>query len=591
MPPARIAPSSSKGKSKGAFPSHGRLARKPLAPVELNPLSYDRTDPFTALNAMRTVLAALPTRQLRLTVEEHALVMRLLAIVEPFVGPAPARRALTRLPTEILDAVAFCVDDKRDLLALALTCRRMYSVVFPRHYDYRIVKCKVSSLRVWNHLIVRRGLARNVRQLEVLDERSTVPETIPCDIETSDTDLESSDDELEMHAKQERYLAAALARMTALVSFTWSCSHLPISVESLWPILMKCQTLQQVTVKDNLVFSPDNDDESSAARKKRQVVFPALRAVSMQTTKHTYALNKNPDMSRISTMLANCPVLESLKIDYTSRRSPGFSSPILDDFLLCGRWPNLRTLALTNLRCSPQAGFDATMGFLLAHPQLEVLHLDVAFGAGSPYVFPPGCIPRLRELRCGRDLAGALLACPGGLDGRPLDVIGGMRLSGSMRDTSFLYALKQYGTSVRRIELAGWTDMDDIRQLAESAPQLTWLDVGRRTTSAHAAKPASATTTNVAEWAAILAQLPQLTTFHGVRFFYEVAQGSGATASVPLTLSERSRMRRNDEIASLLAWKCTKLRRLDHWEEGSGRVVVLLRDGEKVRYEVRRVKT
>lgn len=94
-----------------------------------------------------------------------------------------------------------------------------------------------------------------------------------------------------------------------------------------------------------------------------------------------------------------------------------------------------------------------------------------------------------------------------------------------------------------------------------------------------------------AEWAAILAQLPQLTTFHGVRFFYEVAQGSGATASVPLTLSERSRMRRNDEIASLLAWKCTKLRRLDHWEEGSGRVVVLLRDGDKVRYEVRRVKT
>lgn len=282
MPPARIAPSSSKGKSKGAFPSHGRLARKPLAPVELNPLSYDRTDPFTALNAMRTVLAALPTRQLRLTVEEHALVMRLLAIVEPFVGPAPARRALTRLPTEILDAVAFCVDDKRDLLALALTCRRMYSVVFPRHYDYRIVKCKVSSLRVWNHLIVRRGLARNVRQLEVLDERSTVPETIPCDIETSDTDLESSDDELEMHAKQERYLAAALARMTALVSFTWSCSHLPISVESLWPILMKCQTLQQVTVKDNLVFSPDNDDESSAARKKRQVVVsPDFEQVSM----------------------------------------------------------------------------------------------------------------------------------------------------------------------------------------------------------------------------------------------------------------------------------------------------------------------
>ena len=90
------------------------------------------------------------------------------------------------------------------------------------------------------------------------------------------------------------------------------------------------------------------------------------------------------------------------------------------------------------------------------------------------------------------------------------------------------------------------------------------------------------------EWATLLSPLSELATFHGVRFFYEV---SSTDPSGPITTSERSRLRKNEEIASMLAWKCPKLRRLDHWEEASMRVIVLIRDGEKVRYEVRRTKT
>ncbi|TFK33068.1 hypothetical protein BDQ12DRAFT_716058 [Crucibulum laeve] len=66
--------------------------------------------------------------------------------------------------------------------------------------------------------------------------------------------------------------------------------------------------------------------------------------------------------------------------------------------------------------------------------------------------------------------------------------------------------------------------------------------------------------------------LPELTTFHGVKFFYE-----------------------NNEIAGVLAWKYLTLRRMDHWEEGCGKVVVLLWEGAvgeeaKVKWDVRRVK-
>ncbi|KAI0824943.1 hypothetical protein BC628DRAFT_1376626 [Trametes gibbosa] len=40
------------------------------------------------------------------------------------------------------------------------------------------------------------------------------------------------------------------------------------------------------------------------------------------------------------------------------------------------------------------------------------------------------------------------------------------------------------------------------------------------------------------EWAAVLARFGELTTFHGVRFFYEVARSEGTA----LTLSDRSRV-------------------------------------------------
>lgn len=235
-----------------------RILRKTLQSVDTNILSYDRTDPFLAFNVLRKLLGVLPSRiggcQYKLSPDEHKLSMHLLTVVEPFVGFSPSRRSLTRQPNEILDSIAFHIDSKRDLLALALSCQRLYSVICPRHYNYRVIRCKVSSIRVWNHLLVHRSLARNVRRLEILDERSSQIELIPKGILTSDTDLESTDDELGMHSKQERFLVSALTRMTALHNFAWSCNHSPISIDNVWPTLLKCQSLQEVEINDNLVF-------------------------------------------------------------------------------------------------------------------------------------------------------------------------------------------------------------------------------------------------------------------------------------------------------------------------------------------------
>lgn len=248
--------------------SRGSSTPKHWSVTDTNLDSYDRTDPFFAFNVLLKLLSSLPSRmggcQYKLSPEEHKLSLHLLNIIEPFVGLAPSRRTITRQPTEILDAIVSHVDSKRDLLSLGLSCHRMYDIVFPRHFDYRVIRCKVSSISVWNHLMIHRGLAKNVRRLEILDERFTETETLPSGILSSDSDLESTDDELEMHEKQERYLVSALSRMTALAFFTWSCNHSPISIDDVWPTLLKCHSLREVEINDNLVFSPLASSEAEA---------------------------------------------------------------------------------------------------------------------------------------------------------------------------------------------------------------------------------------------------------------------------------------------------------------------------------------
>ena len=255
-----------------SIPTKTRVIKKFTPGIDTNLNSYDRTDPFFAFNTLIKLLGTLPSRiggcKFKLTPDEHRLSLRLLAIIEPFVGLEPSRRSITRQPTEVLDSIIFHVDSKRDLLSLSLSCRRMYDVIFPRHFQYRVIKCKVSSISIWNHLIVNRALAMNVRRLDIIDERSVEPFVVPSGILTSDTDLESTDDELGLHDKHGRYLVSALTKMTSLVSFSWSCNHSPISMDNVWPALLRCHSLCQVEINDNLVFAtvPRNDSGSNKPR-------------------------------------------------------------------------------------------------------------------------------------------------------------------------------------------------------------------------------------------------------------------------------------------------------------------------------------
>jgi hypothetical protein len=364
-----------RARSKGSMPAglKGR-PRRVLLSVDTNISSYDRTDPFRAINVLRNVLGALPSSQYKLSPEEHKLSMHLLTIVEPFVGLSLSRRTITRQPTEILDAIVFHVDSKRDLLSLGLTCHRLYSVIFPKHWNYRLIRCKVSSIGVWNHLISNRYLARNVRRLEILDERSAETEVIPpgitttdISLESTDTRLESTDDELAIHVKQERYLVSAMTKMTALTCFSWSCNHSPISIDTIWPTLLQHHSLREVEINDNLIFTPEENDNIQEDEDENccpPAQLPELTAVALRSTKHSYGSTQFPELSRISGILNQCPNLESLDIGYDHRRA-GSMNPLADDLFLCSYWPYLTSLSLTNLRCTPGGGFDAAAAFLV----------------------------------------------------------------------------------------------------------------------------------------------------------------------------------------------------------------------------------
>lgn len=159
---------------------------------------------------------------------------------------------------------------------------------------------------------------------------------------------------------------------------------------------------------------------------------------------------------------------------------------------------------------------------------------------------------------------------------------------------------------MKRVELAGWHDLDDIKRLVECVPRLTWLDVNKHKCTHNGPQQVSqphtarrnevplGVATNVTEWATVLTPLTELTTFIGVKFFYEVSTLTLVTlaTSSPMSLSssELSRVRKNDQVARVLGNKCTKLRRLDHWEDAGGRVIVLSRDGNEVKWEVKRLK-
>lgn len=550
--------------------------------------ALDTKDPFTAMSLLRKLLNNTARTGHKISSEDHKLSLRLLSIIEPFISLHPVDESqiatLTRQPNEILDMIAFHIDNRKDLLSLALTCQRLRDIVLPRHLEYRFIQCRPSSERLWRHLIAHPLLACNVRRLHIIDEMSKDVEVIPSRVAEETPVVEARNQELDRHIIHQCLIIEALARMTTLTTFSWSCNSSLITFDDVSPTLFTCEMLKEVDITDNHIFSArsingfEQNEGTSLARNqlasRSQILdVPDLTSVAVRTARSTSRLGKHPSLENIQTLLiSHCPNLTTLRIGYDHRRP---FIPRADDFFALGRWPNLQNLSLQNLWCSTQNGFEAATDFLAAHPSLEYLQFELG---RIQLDLPPNSLPKLRELACSRDVAVSILSCPRDNEYiRPLECIKGVKLSGGRKE-EFLKSIAKYST-LRKIELACYNDLEDVRKLAEASPRITWLDVGKKSSSL--AKPNSGAPTSVNEWALILSSLPELTTLHGVHFFYEFSDA--------LSHSDRSRIKKNDEVASMLAWKCPKLKRVDY-SDAVGKVVILGKEGDRSRWEVKRLK-
>ncbi|KDQ55250.1 hypothetical protein JAAARDRAFT_101724, partial [Jaapia argillacea MUCL 33604] len=67
------------------------------------------------------------------------------------------------LPRELFDAVVDGIDDRVDVLSLALTCRHAHSSLVPDVVDFREISAPVGYHVLWDHLASHPELARHVR--------------------------------------------------------------------------------------------------------------------------------------------------------------------------------------------------------------------------------------------------------------------------------------------------------------------------------------------------------------------------------------------------------------------------------------------
>jgi hypothetical protein len=404
--------------------------------------------------------------------------------------------------------IVFHIDSKRDLLAFALTCERMYRVIHPRHYEYRSIRAKISSISVWKHITDNKALARGVRRLEVMDERSSEPQIVPSDVVPY-----CEPGVVDIHKHHEQFFLRALDSLPTIISFIWGCTHSPVAFEKLWDSLVTHETLQHVEIADNLAFSAPTQDLLDRSSVVRTVIIFAGRQMSERnhftasaepkvsgnqiilfTLRHGKASNLRTCFGHAGRSLSQfrgqylChkPFMGSwfrkchtqdLHVRYEPRKNS--LKPRADDFISAGRWSKLRSLTLRSFWCSNQGGVAAIGSFLADHPNLEILTLDLGRLPGAHLVLLPNTLPKLRELTGSRELATAIMVsrCDEPVR-RPIEVIKGVGLSGPAHDQAFFDALRNY--EIKRIELSRFNDIDDIRSLVGCVPKLTWLDVGMR---------------------------------------------------------------------------------------------------------------
>ncbi|KDQ51849.1 hypothetical protein JAAARDRAFT_210828 [Jaapia argillacea MUCL 33604] len=290
------------------------------------------------------------------------------------------------LPIELVDRVIDYVDEKRDVLALALTCRYFNTLLIPDHLRYRKILMDLCRLEAVENVIARPALGRSIRIL-LIRPRVSGRRREPLDRFCCGS--------VEASVVAESRVALALSMMPNLTKFEWDMYHEPETRDLLWEILIaSCPRLCDLKV--HILPGFIHHSENTLYRSK---LFDLrhLTTIHLDITTPHWGDSAIP-VHHIRRFLLGSPGLTSLHIAFNSLVP-------FDTIFSDASWCHLERLFLRTVSCHPTI-FDS---FLTRHPTIHHIHLssinesNESWTQGPQYLsLQSGALPNLLHLRIDR---------------------------------------------------------------------------------------------------------------------------------------------------------------------------------------------
>ena len=157
-------------------------------------------------------------------------------------------RSYSDQPVELIDHTCSFLDNPKDLLSFALTCKIVCDVAIPNHIECRRIRCKFRRFSLWEKLANHPSIASRFVSLEIIGPDIT--ELVPTRIKLLDCsdDVDDRYNSIDFDFICMQSLAVATNTMSGLTSIHWldSCCA-PIS--DIFAAWTRCPALEDVQVK------------------------------------------------------------------------------------------------------------------------------------------------------------------------------------------------------------------------------------------------------------------------------------------------------------------------------------------------------
>ncbi|KDQ49684.1 hypothetical protein JAAARDRAFT_63549 [Jaapia argillacea MUCL 33604] len=294
---------------------------------------------------------------------------------------------LLTLPLELLDKIIDFIDDRQDILSLALASHFFMERLIPSVLDYREIVAECDDHRFWSRLSRNPLLARNIRTLTVdlLVDECRLPRISSAELSGSEDDEGSDASVLD-----------ALPRMTGLVRLDWhgdndariestGMNPLFTSLYASCPNLITLSIYEAVDAESRGMGLADRNSQLSLLRNLECFCYTLV------------PIGPRPvvPLAFLIPFLSGHPHLHYLHLDLNDIQFSHYEA------LAEAHLPHLRTFKF----CAYQFPSHIFQSFLSGNKTIEVLEIS-AYGSDRPIFqgLKEGSAPSLREVTCARGL-------------------------------------------------------------------------------------------------------------------------------------------------------------------------------------------